>query len=104
MRISDWSSDVCSSDLLLNSGFFVCGFHVAFIATHLPAFVVDQGLGPAIGAWALGLVGLFNVAGSYTAGVLGGRRSKKSLLSSSKARRVGQECVSKRSSRLSPYH
>src|SRR3546814_14844403 len=81
MRISDWSSDVCSSDLLLNSGFVVCGFHVAFIATHLPAFVVDQGLGPDIGDWALGLVGLFNVAGSYTAGVLGGRRSKKYLLS-----------------------
>ncbi|KZD11916.1 MFS transporter [Oceanibaculum pacificum] len=67
--------------LLLTAGFFVCGFHVAFIAAHLPSFVIDRGLDPQIGAWALGLVGLFNVIGSYTAGVLGGKYTKKYLLS-----------------------
>lgn len=67
--------------LLLTAGFFVCGFHVAFIAAHLPSFVIDRGLDPRIGAWALGLVGLFNIIGSYSAGVLGGKYSKKYLLS-----------------------
>lgn len=66
---------------LLIFGFFVCGFHVSFIQTHLPAYIVDRGLDPATGAWALALVGLANVVGSYTAGVLGGKRSKKYLLS-----------------------
>lgn len=66
---------------LLIFGFFVCGFHVSFIQTHLPAYIVDRGLDPATGAWALALVGLANVIGSYTAGVLGGKRSKKYLLS-----------------------
>lgn len=66
---------------LLISGFFVCGFHVSFIQTHLPAYIVDRGLDPQIGAWALALVGLANVVGSYTAGVLGGKHSKKYLLS-----------------------
>lgn len=67
--------------LLLTAGFFVCGFHVAFIAAHLPSFVIDRGLDPRIGAWALGLVGLFNIIGSYSAGVMGGKYSKKYLLS-----------------------
>lgn len=66
----------------LNAGFFVCGFHVTFIATHLPAYVRDLGLSPLLGAWALALIGLFNVIGSYSAGLLGGRYSKKYLLSS----------------------
>jgi predicted MFS family arabinose efflux permease len=65
----------------LCAGFFVCGFHVTFIATHLPAFVVMCGLPPAVGAWSLALVGLFNVAGSYLAGVAGGVWRKKYLLS-----------------------
>ncbi|SOE00561.1 MFS transporter [Caenispirillum bisanense] len=67
--------------VLLFFGFFVCGFHVAFIQTHLPAYIVDKGLSPALGAWALGLVGLFNVIGAYSAGLLAGRYSKKYLLS-----------------------
>ena len=67
---------------LLILGFFVCGFHVAYIGTHLPAFVVDRGLSPQIGAWALGLVGLFNVVGSTLAGFIGGKMSKPYLLSS----------------------
>jgi len=65
---------------LLVAGFFVCGYHVAFIQTHLPAYIVDAGIEARIGAYAIALVGLFNIAGSYSAGVLGGRRSKKQLL------------------------
>jgi predicted MFS family arabinose efflux permease len=67
--------------LLLTAGFFVCGWHLAFIAVHLPAYLADGGLSSATAAWCLALVGLFNVIGSYTAGVLGGRLSKKSCLS-----------------------
>jgi MFS family permease len=65
---------------LLSFGFFVCGFHVVFIATHLPAFLADRGLAPGTGAVVLALIGLFNIAGSYLAGFLGGRRSKPALL------------------------
>ena len=65
---------------LLSFGFFVCGFHVVFIATHLPAYLVDRGLGPRTGAVVLALVGLFNIAGSYVAGLLGSRMSKPGLL------------------------
>ena len=67
--------------LLLTAGFFVCGWHVAFIAVHLPAYLADGGLPTGIAAWCLALVGLFNVIGSYLAGVLGGRVSKKGCLS-----------------------
>jgi predicted MFS family arabinose efflux permease len=65
---------------LLTVGFFVCGFHVVFVATHLPAYLGDKGMAPWLGAWTLGLVGLFNIIGSYSAGVLGGRHLKKNLL------------------------
>jgi len=65
---------------LLSFGFFVCGFHVVFIATHLPAYLVDRGLGPRTGATVLALVGLFNVAGSYVSGLLGGRMRKPGIL------------------------
>ena len=65
----------------LTAGFFVCGFHVFFIATHLPAFIVDKGLAAALGATALAVIGLGNIFGSYLSGVLGGRFSKKYLLS-----------------------
>ena len=65
---------------LLSFGFFVCGFHVVFIATHLPAYLADRGLGARTGAVVLALVGLFNIAGSYCAGLLGGRMSKPGLL------------------------
>lgn len=68
--------------LFLTAGFFVCGFHVAFITVHLPPYLVDLGLSASLGAWAIALVGLFNIVGSYTAGVLGGKHSKKYLLSS----------------------
>jgi MFS family permease len=65
---------------LLSLGFFVCGFHVVFIATHLPAFLVDRGLGARTGAVVLALVGLFNIAGSWLSGFLGGRVHKPLLL------------------------
>ena len=67
--------------VLLNMAFFVCGFHVTFIGTHLPAYVSDLGLGAGTGATALALIGLFNIVGSLTAGALGGRYSKTRLLS-----------------------
>ena len=70
-----------SGFLYLTAGFFVCGFHVAFIATHLPAYVTDRGLSAEIGAWSLATVGLFNVFGSILAGVLGNRFQKKNILS-----------------------
>jgi predicted MFS family arabinose efflux permease len=60
--------------------YFVCGFHTAFITLHLPAFVTDSGLNPKVGAIAIGLIGLFNVFGSFTAGKMGGKHSKKNLL------------------------
>jgi len=65
----------------LTIGFFVCGFQVSFIAVHLPAYLVDAGIDASIGAWALSLVGLFNVVGSLLCGYLGGRYSKKNVLS-----------------------
>ena len=70
---------------LLAAGFFVCGFHVAFIATHLPGVVASCQLPPSVGAWSLAVVGLFNIAGSLTVGwVLSHRADRwrmKSILS-----------------------
>ena len=68
------------SFLLLFCGFFVCGFHVAFIQTHLPAYIEDQGLAPVIGSWSLALIGLFNIAGSFASGWAGQRLSRKNVL------------------------
>ena len=67
--------------LLLVTGFFVCGFHVSFIGTHLPAYVSDLGLPPETGAFALMLIGIVNVFAAYASGILGGRFSKTKLLS-----------------------
>lgn len=69
-----------SGFLLLNAGFFVCGFHVTFVATHLPAYVSAQGLSPWVGATALGVIGFFNIIGTFAAGWLGERHRKKYLL------------------------
>lgn len=66
---------------LLNAGFFVCGFHIAFIATHFPAYLDDKGLGLGIGASALALVGLFNIFGSYLFGLSGDLWRKNYVLS-----------------------
>lgn len=62
---------------LLVAGFFVCGFHVAFIMVHMPAYIVDRGLAPETGAIALAMVGAFNIIGSIGAGYIGGKFSKK---------------------------
>ena len=66
---------------LLAAGFFVCGFHVAFIATHLPGVVAACQLPASVGAWSLAVVGLFNIVGSFTVGWAIGRWRMKSLLS-----------------------
>src|SRR5262245_41522636 len=66
---------------LLFWGYFVCGFHIAMLTVHLPAFVTDAGLKPSHGMTALALIGLFNMVGTLGAGYLGGRVSKKYLLS-----------------------
>ena len=65
---------------LLAFGFFVCGFQVVFIITHLPAFLVDRGLSLSVGTTVLALIGLANVAGAYLAGVWGARYRKPALL------------------------
>ena len=69
------------SYLCLFFGFFVCGFHVAFIQTHLPAYVIDLGLAAWVGGWSLALIGLFNIGGSFFAGWAGQALSKKWVLS-----------------------
>ena len=66
---------------LLFWGFFVCGFHVSMLTVHLPSYVVDNGLKPEHGMLALALIGLFNMIGSFSFGYLGGKFSKKYLLS-----------------------
>ncbi|MDO5619059.1 MFS transporter [Kocuria sp.] len=66
--------------LLLSAAFFVCGFHVVFISTHLPAYISDNGLDPSLGSVALALIGLFNVLGSLAAGWLGSRLPKNAVL------------------------
>lgn len=66
---------------LLNAGFFVCGFHLAFVAVHLPAYLTDQGFEPWLATAALTVVGICNIAGSYACGALGDRYSKKTPLS-----------------------
>jgi MFS family permease len=66
---------------LLTLGYFVCGFQVVFIGAHLPSYVLDKGLSANTGMLALALIGLFNIFGTYGFGMLGGRMSKKLLLS-----------------------
>ncbi len=65
----------------LNLGFFVCGFHVAFVATHLPTYLQDEGLSAAQATLAFSLIGLFNIFGSFGFGFMGDRRDKRRLLS-----------------------
>ena len=68
------------SYLFLHAGFFTCGFHIAFLVTHLPTEVALCNLSPGVSATALALIGLFNIAGSLTAGALSTRYRMKSLL------------------------
>jgi MFS family permease len=65
---------------LLTLGYFVCGFQVVFIGVHLPAYLADKGLPANVGVTCLALIGLFNIFGTFTAGWLGQRHSKKHLL------------------------
>jgi MFS family permease len=74
---------------LLFWGYFVCGFHIAMLTVHLPAFVTDAGLRPEHGMTALALIGLFNIIGTLGAGYFGGRLSKKYLLSAIYTIRAG---------------
>ena len=79
------------SFILLVVGYFVCGFHVAFVGGHLPAYISDKGIGlslwginlsPAeLGGWAIGMVGLFNIAGTILWSAMGARYKRKNLLS-----------------------
>ena len=68
------------SYVLLVSGFFVCGFHVAFITAHMPAFLTDNGFAANIGAWSISIIGLCNVFGAYLSGILSGRILKRHVL------------------------
>ena len=70
-----------SGYVYLTLGFFVCGFHITFVATHLPAYITDQGLSAEVGAWSLSVIGLFNVFGAICAGILANKFQKKNLLS-----------------------
>jgi len=69
------------SYVLLMLGFFTCGFQLAFITVHLPAYLVDRGLSATVGGWTIATIGLFNIVGSVTAGWLGDRMPKRYLLS-----------------------
>ena len=69
------------SFVLLTAGYFVCGFQVMFIGVHMPSYLKDYGLPPHVASYALALVGLFNIFGTYIAGNLGQRLPKRYLLS-----------------------
>jgi MFS family permease len=68
------------SYLLLVLGFFTCGFQLAFITVHLPAYLMDRGLSADIGAWTVAVIGLFNIFGCLLAGWLGERMPKRYIL------------------------
>ncbi len=68
------------SYVLLVLGFFTCGFQLAFVTVHLPAYLVDRGLSADAGAWTIGVIGLFNIAGALTAGWLGNHMPKRYIL------------------------
>lgn len=65
---------------LLMAGYFVCGFQVVFIGVHMPSYLKDKGLSPQVASYALALIGLFNVFGTYIAGALGQKIAKKNIL------------------------
>jgi MFS family permease len=69
-----------SGYVLLTAGFFVCGFHVTFVGTHLTAYLADNDVSATAAAYALGVIGLFNVIGAFFFGKLSDRYSKKNLL------------------------
>jgi predicted MFS family arabinose efflux permease len=65
---------------LLMAGYFVCGFQVVFIGVHMPSYLKDKGLSPQVASYALALIGLFNVFGTYLAGSLGQKLAKRKIL------------------------
>jgi MFS family permease len=69
------------SYMLLVLGFFTCGFQLAFITIHMPAYLVDKGLSASVGGWTIAVIGLFNIVGSLSSGWLGGRLPKRYILS-----------------------
>jgi predicted MFS family arabinose efflux permease len=69
------------SYLLLVAGFFVCGFQLAFITVHLPPYLAEHGISKEFAGFAMGAIGLFNVAGSYASGIIGGKTAKRVPLS-----------------------
>ncbi len=66
---------------LLTAGFFVCGFHLAFITVHLPPYLAEHGISKEVAGFAMGAIGLFNVVGAYTSGIIGGKYKKPVPLS-----------------------
>jgi MFS family permease len=68
------------SYVLLVLGFFTCGFQLAFVTAHLPAYLMDRGLSVQVGGWVLAAIGLFNIVGSLASGWLGTRMPKRYLL------------------------
>ena len=66
--------------VLLVIGFFVCGFHLAFITVHMPAYLTDLGFSAKVGAWSLAIIGISNMVGSYVSGVWSGRLPKQTML------------------------
>jgi len=65
---------------LLMAGYFVCGFQVVFIGVHMPSYLKDKSFPPEVASYALALIGLFNVFGTYAAGALGQKMAKKNIL------------------------
>jgi predicted MFS family arabinose efflux permease len=65
---------------LLMAGYFVCGFQVVFIGVHMPSYLKDKGMSPQVASYALALIGLFNVFGTYIAGSLGQKLAKRKIL------------------------
>jgi MFS family permease len=68
------------SYVLLVLGFFTCGFQLAFVTVHLPAYLLDRGLSAEVGAWTVAVIGLFNIVGSLSSGWLGDRMPKRYIL------------------------
>lgn len=79
---------------LLTIGFFVCGFHLAFITVHFPGYLTDNGFDPKVAAWSIALIGLFNVAGAMVSGYVSGRMSLKRVLMFTRAYSCSEARVS----------
>ena len=80
------------SYMLLVLGFFTCGFQLAFITIHMPAYLIDRGLSAQVGGWTIAVIGLFNIVGSLASGWLGNLMPKRYILSSSSISRVPPRC------------